>query len=30
MEAILSPLRPLSMTTAKAVAASGGGLKGHH
>ena len=26
----VSPLRPLSMTTAKAVAAFGGGLKGHH
>jgi hypothetical protein len=26
----VSPLRPLSMATAKAVAAFGGGLKGHH
>jgi hypothetical protein len=25
-----SPERPLSMTTANAVAAFGGGLKGHH
>jgi hypothetical protein len=30
MAAILSPLKPLSMTTAEAVAAFGGGLKGHH
>jgi hypothetical protein len=30
MEAILSPLTLLSLPTANAVAAFGGGLKGHH